>query len=181
VYLCDSGAQYLDGTTDVTRTLHFGTPTAEEKRAFTRVLQGHIAIDTSIFPPDTSGVLLDSFARRALWSDGLDYRHGTGHGVGHFLNVHEGPQSISRRAPSLNVHLKPGMTLSNEPGYYEDEKFGIRIESIVIVREVSTPNNFGGVKFLGFEHVTMVISSLSPSGKQSLTFKSNGSVRYKQD
>ncbi|KAF4580429.1 hypothetical protein EYR40_003145 [Pleurotus pulmonarius] len=127
IYLCDSG----DGTTDVTRTWHFGTPTAEEKRAFTRVLQGHIAIDAAVFPAGTTGYVIDSWARRALWQDGLDYRHGTGHGVGHFLNVHE------------------------EPGYYADGKFGIRLENIVLVRKADTPNNFGDKGYLGFEHVTM--------------------------
>ncbi|KAF8581277.1 Creatinase/aminopeptidase [Ramaria rubella] len=155
MYLCDSGAQFLDGTTDVTRTWHFGTPTTEECRVFTRVLQGHIAIDTAVFPQGTSGYILDSFARRALWQDGLDYRHGTGHGVGHFLNVHEGPQGIGTRIAYNETHLKAGMTLSNEPGYYADGKFGIRIENIVLVRDVQTPNNFGGRGYLGFEHVTM--------------------------
>jgi len=155
IYLCDSGAQFSDGTTDVTRTWHFGTPTAEEKRAFTRVLQGHIAIDTLIFPKGTSGYIIDSFARRALWQDGLDYRHGTGHGVGHFLNVHEGPQGIGTRIAYNDTVLKAGMTLSNEPGYYADGRFGIRIENIVIVRAAETPNNFGDKGYLGFEHVTM--------------------------
>ncbi|OCH85295.1 Creatinase/aminopeptidase [Obba rivulosa] len=155
VYLCDSGGQYLDGTTDVTRTLHFGTPTPEEKRAFTRVLQGHIAIDTGIFPNGTSGYIIDSWARRPLWEDGLDYRHGTGHGVGHFLNVHEGPHGIGVRIAYNSTALKAGMTVSNEPGYYADGRFGIRIENVVIVREAKTPNNFGDKGYLGFEHVTM--------------------------
>ncbi|KAL4254344.1 putative Xaa-Pro aminopeptidase P [Abortiporus biennis] len=155
VYLCDSGAQFYDGTTDTTRTWHFGTPTPEEKRAFTRVLQGHIAIDNAIFPNGTTGYVIDSWARRALWEDGLDYRHGTGHGVGHFLNVHEGPQGIGVRIAYNSTSLKPGMTVSNEPGYYEDGKYGIRIENVVIVRKVETRNNFGNKGFLGFEHVTM--------------------------
>ncbi|KDQ10491.1 hypothetical protein BOTBODRAFT_36195 [Botryobasidium botryosum FD-172 SS1] len=155
MYLCDSGAQYWDGTTDVTRTWHFGTPTAEEIRAFTRVLQGHIAIDTAIFPQGTSGYLLDAFARRPLWQEGLDYRHGTGHGVGHFLNVHEGPQGIGTRLAYNSTPLKKGMTLSNEPGYYADGRFGIRIESVCIVTEASTPNNFGDRGYLGFENFTM--------------------------
>ncbi|KAH9849039.1 Creatinase/aminopeptidase [Lenzites betulinus] len=160
IYLCDSGAQFLDGTTDVTRTFHFGTPTAEEKRAFTRVLQGHIAIDTAVFPNGTTGYLLDPFARRPLWEDGLDYRHGTGHGVGHFLNVHEGPHGIGVRIAYNNTPLKPGMTVSNEPGFYKDGEYGIRIENIVIVREAQTPNNFGDKGYLRFEHVT-----LCPMGK----------------
>ncbi|KAI9622572.1 hypothetical protein KEM48_007189 [Puccinia striiformis f. sp. tritici PST-130] len=140
IYLCDSGAQYLDGTTDVTRTWHFGTPTAEEKRAFTRVLQGHINIDQMIFPEKITGYQLDSFARQFLWLDGLDYRHGTGHGVGHFLNVHEGPQGIGTRPQCDQISLKAGMTLSNEPGYYKDECFGIRIESVVVVKEIQDLN-----------------------------------------
>ncbi|KAI9609403.1 hypothetical protein H4Q26_007357 [Puccinia striiformis f. sp. tritici PST-130] len=140
IYLCDSGAQYLDGTTDVTRTWHFGTPTAEEKRAFTRVLQGHISIDQMIFPEKITGYQLDSFARQFLWLDGLDYRHGTGHGVGHFLNVHEGPQGIGTRPQCDQISLKAGMTLSNEPGYYKDECFGIRIESVVVVKEIQNLN-----------------------------------------
>ncbi|CAA7270265.1 unnamed protein product [Cyclocybe aegerita] len=155
IYLCDSGAQFLDGTTDVTRTWHFGNPTDEEKRAFTRVLQGHIAIDTGVFPNGTTGYLIDSWARRALWQDGLDYRHGTGHGVGHFLNVHEGPQGIGTRITLNSSPLKTGMTVSNEPGYYADGRFGIRIENIVLVRVAETPNNFGDKGYLGFEHVTL--------------------------
>ncbi|KAH7910665.1 peptidase M24, structural domain-containing protein [Hygrophoropsis aurantiaca] len=153
VYLCDSGGQYTDGTTDVTRTWHFGTPTAEEKRAFTRVLQGHISIDSAVFPTGTSASSSDSFARRALWQDGLG-KHGTGHGVGHFLNVHEGPHGIGTRIAYNKTSLKAGMTVSNEPGYYADGQFGIRIENIVIVREADTRNNFGN-GYLKFEHVTM--------------------------
>ncbi|CCM01193.1 uncharacterized protein FIBRA_03241 [Fibroporia radiculosa] len=167
IYLCDSGGQYTDGTTDVTRTLHFGTPTPEERRAFTRVLQGHIAIDMAVFPSGTTGYVIDAFARRALWEDGLDYRHGTGHGIGHFLNVHEGPQGIGVRIGAVpvfllaynNTPLKPGMILSNEPGYYEDGKFGIRIESVMIVREAHTPNRFGDKDYFKFETLTMVCPS----------------------
>ncbi|KAI0796341.1 Creatinase/aminopeptidase [Irpex lacteus] len=155
VYLCDSGAQYFDGTTDVTRTWHFGTPTDEEERAFTRVLQGHIAIDTAIFPNGTTGYIIDSWARKPLWEDGLDYRHGTGHGVGHYLNVHEGPQGIGIRIAYNSTPLKAGMTVSNEPGYYADGRFGIRIEDVVVVKEVQTRNNFGEKGYLGFERVTM--------------------------
>ncbi|KAF0459956.1 Creatinase/aminopeptidase [Gigaspora margarita] len=156
LYLCDSGGQYKDGTTDVTRTVHFGTPTEQEKRAFTRVLQGHIAIDRAIFPKGTTGYLLDVLARTSLWRDGLDYRHGTGHGVGCFLNVHEGPQGIGTRIVFNDAPLQAGMTVTNEPGYYEDEKFGIRIETVLLVREVETPNNFGERGYLGFEHITFV-------------------------
>ncbi|KAF8978402.1 hypothetical protein BGZ46_006497 [Entomortierella lignicola] len=156
VYLCDSGGQYLDGTTDITRTLHFQTPTAHEKRCFTRVLQGHIAIDTAIFPDGTTGYNLDILSRRALWSDGLDFRHGTGHGVGAFLNVHEGPQGCGPRPAYNEVPLVPGMTLTNEPGYYEDGKFGIRIENILLVRKAKTKHQFGGKDYYGFEHITFV-------------------------
>jgi len=155
MYLCDSGAQFLDGTTDVTRTLHFGTPTDEEKRVFTRVLQGHIAIDSAVFPNGTTGYIIDAFARKPLWDDGLDYRHGTGHGVGHYLNVHEGPHGIGVRIAYNSTSLKAGMTVSNEPGYYADGRFGVRIENVVIVKEAKTLNNFGMKGYLCFEHVTM--------------------------
>ncbi|QRW10590.1 X-Pro aminopeptidase [Ceratobasidium sp. AG-Ba] len=137
-------AQFLDGTTDVTRTWHFGSPTKEERRAFTRVLQGHIAIDTMIFPSGTTGYLLDAFARRALWADGLGKTSPRG--------VYSG---IGTRIAYNDTKLKEGMVLSNEPGYYADGKFGIRIESIVLVRKASTPNDFGARGYLGFEHVTM--------------------------
>ncbi|KAI8141912.1 peptidase M24, structural domain-containing protein [Fennellomyces sp. T-0311] len=156
IYLCDSGGQYKDGTTDVTRTYHFGEPTAYEKRCFTRVLQGHIAIDAAIFPQGTTGFLLDPFARHALWKDGLDFRHGTGHGVGSFLNVHEGPQGIGVRIAYNETPLAAGMTVTDEPGYYEDGKFGIRIENVLVVKQAQTPHNFGDRGYLGFEHVTLV-------------------------
>jgi Xaa-Pro aminopeptidase len=113
IYLCDSGAQYKDGTTDVTRTVHFGTPTAYEKSCFTAVLQGHIALDMAVFPSGTTGYLLDPFARMPLWKQGLDYRHGTGHGVGSFLNVHEGPHGIGSRASYHQVPLRDGMLVTN--------------------------------------------------------------------
>ncbi|KAF9997733.1 hypothetical protein BGZ79_008560 [Entomortierella chlamydospora] len=156
VYLCDSGGQYLDGTTDITRTLHFQTPTAHEKRCFTRVLQGHIAIDSAIFPDGTTGYSLDILSRRALWTDGLDFRHGTGHGVGAFLNVHEGPHGCGPRPAYNEVALVPGMTLTNEPGYYEDGEFGIRIENVLLVRKAKTEHRFGGKEYYGFEHITFV-------------------------
>ncbi|KAJ3872211.1 peptidase M24, structural domain-containing protein [Lentinula edodes] len=155
IYLCDSGAQFLDGTTDVTRTWHFGTPTEEEKRTATRVLQGHIAIDSAIFPNGTTGYIIDSWARKALWMDGLDFRHGTGHGVGHYLNVHEGPHGIGTRITSNASPLKAGMIVTNEPGYYADGKYGVRIENVLIINEVETPWNFGDKGFLSFECVTM--------------------------
>lgn len=156
VYLCDSGAQYLDGTTDTTRTLHFGEPTQMERKAYTLVLKGNIALDVAIFPKGTSGFALDTLARQFLWEEGLDYRHGTGHGVGSYLNVHEGPIGIGTRIQYSEVPLAPGNVISNEPGYYEDETFGIRIENIIMVKEVETTHKFGDKPYLGFEHVTMV-------------------------
>ncbi|POS85655.1 Creatinase/aminopeptidase [Erysiphe pulchra] len=156
IYLCDSGAQYLDGTTDTTRTLHFTQPTEMEKKAYTLVLKGNIALDTAVFPQKTTGFSLDTLARQFLWEEGLDYRHGTGHGVGSYLNVHEGPIGIGTRIQYSEVPLAPGNVISNEPGYYEDGAFGIRIENVIIVREVKTTHLFGEKPFLGFEHVTMV-------------------------
>lgn len=155
LFLLDSGAQYHDGTTDVTRTVHFGEPSSRQRECFTRVLQGHIALDQAVFPESTPGFVLDAFARSALWKIGLDYRHGTGHGVGAALNVHEGPQSISFRFGNMTPLLK-GMVISNEPGYYEDHSFGIRIENLLVVKEVDTPNNYGGLAYLGFEKLTFV-------------------------
>jgi len=156
IYLCDSGAQYLDGTTDTTRTLHFGEPTEMERKAYTLVLKGNIALDLAVFPKGTSGFALDTLARKFLWAEGLDYRHGTGHGVGSYLNVHEGPIGIGTRIQFSEVPLAPGNVISNEPGYYEDGAFGIRIENIIMVKEVETKHQFGEKPYLGFEHVTMV-------------------------
>jgi len=156
LYLCDSGGQYKDGTTDVTRTLHFGEPTQHQKECFTRVLKGHIALDAAVFPKGTVGNQLDLLARMHLWSVGLDYRHGTGHGVGAFLNVHEGPQGISFRESPYKAALEPGMTVTDEPGYYEDGNFGIRIENVLVVKESGTPYKFGEKPYYGFEHVTVV-------------------------
>ncbi|KAI9746574.1 MAG: hypothetical protein M1818_000287 [Claussenomyces sp. TS43310] len=156
VYLCDSGAQYLDGTTDTTRTLHFGEPSDMERKAYTLVLKGNIALDTAIFPKGTSGFALDTLARQFLWEEGLDYRHGTGHGVGSYLNVHEGPIGIGTRIQYSEVPLAPGNVISNEPGYYEDGAFGIRIENVIMVKETETKHKFGEKPYLGFEHVTMV-------------------------
>ena len=130
LYLVDSGAQYRDGTTDITRTVAIGTPTAEMRDRFTRVLKGHIAIATARFPVGATGAQLDTLARAALWQAGLDYDHGTGHGVGSFLAVHEGPARISKLG---TVPLEPGMILSNEPGYYKTGAYGIRIENLVVV------------------------------------------------
>ena len=156
IYLCDSGAQFLDGTTDTTRTMHFGTPTDMERKAYTLVLKGVIALDTAIFPKGTSGFAIDAFARQHLWREGLDYRHGTGHGVGSYLNVHEGPIGIGTRVQFSEVPLSAGNVISDEPGYYEDGNFGIRIENVIMAKEVETTHRFGDKPYFGFEHVTMV-------------------------
>ncbi|CAK9191787.1 unnamed protein product [Sphagnum troendelagicum] len=154
MYLCDSGAQYLDGTTDITRTMHFGKPTAHEKTCATQVLKGHIALDMAVFPNGTTGHALDILARVPLWKEGLDYRHGTGHGVGCYLNVHEGPHLISFRPQARNVALQATMTVTDEPGYYEDGNFGVRIENVLIVNEAGAKYNYGEKGYLAFEHIT---------------------------
>jgi Xaa-Pro aminopeptidase len=130
LFLVDSGAQYQDGTTDITRTISVGTPTAEMRERFTRVLKGHIAIARAVFPDGTTGAQLDPFARQYLWGAGIDFDHGTGHGVGSYLSVHEGPARISKLG---TAPLKRGMILSNEPGYYKTGAYGIRIENLVLV------------------------------------------------
>ena len=172
LYLVDSGGQYADGTTDVTRTLAIGEPTAEMRDRFTRVLQGHIGIAAARFPAGTRGGQLDSFARRPLWDAGVDYAHGTGHGVGSFLAVHEGPQRIAPVGSGQaggDEPLKAGMILSNEPGYYKTGEYGIRIENLVLVVPVEVA---GAEKdMLGFETLTFApiardlidVSMLSPA------------------
>jgi len=163
VFLCDSGGQYLDGTTDITRTVWIGTPdgsaapSAEQKDRFTRVLKGHIAIDRAVFPQGTNGSQLDAFARQFLWQAGVDYGHGTGHGVGSFLGVHEGPQRIAKSSggqAGTGQELFAGMILSNEPGYYKGGEYGIRIENLVLTvkREIEG----GEGEWLGFEPLTFV-------------------------
>jgi Xaa-Pro aminopeptidase len=152
LFLIDSGAQYLDGTTDVTRTVAIGTPSEEMRTRFTAVLKAHIAIATARFPKGTRGLDLDPFARRPLWEQGLDFDHGTGHGVGSYLSVHEGPASISKRGM---VPLEPGMILSNEPGYYKEGAYGIRIENLVLVTEAAKPEG-GDRPMMGFETLTLV-------------------------
>jgi Xaa-Pro aminopeptidase len=155
LYLVDSGGQYEDGTTDITRTLAIGEPTEEMRDRFTRVLQGHIAIATALFPKGTRGSQLDSFARRALWEAGVDYAHGTGHGVGAFLSVHEGPQRISPVGSAQaggDEPLVAGMILSNEPGYYKNGEYGIRIENLVLV--VAKQIAGAEKEMLGFETLT---------------------------
>jgi Xaa-Pro aminopeptidase len=151
IYLVDSGAQYLDGTTDITRTLSTGIIGEEEQRCFTLVLKGMIALSRAVFPQGTTGGQLDALARRPLWEAGLDYDHGTGHGVGAYLGVHEGPQRISKSGGG--AELKPGMIISNEPGYYRAGAFGIRIENLVAVEACDVPG--AERPMLGFETLTL--------------------------
>lgn len=155
LYLVDSGGQYRDGTTDVTRVVAIGTPTEEMRKRYTQVLQGHIALDQAVFPDGTPGGALDVLARQYLWADGVDYGHGTGHGVGHFLSVHEGPQRIGMSAgvqTGTGEPLRAGMVLSNEPGYYKVGHFGIRIENLLLV--VEKPIEGAERPMLGFECLT---------------------------
>lgn len=176
LYLVDSGGQYADGTTDITRTIAIGEPTAEMKDRFTRVLKGHIALARAIFPQGTRGTQLDTLARQYLWEVGLDYAHGTGHGVGSYLSVHEGPQRIAtpNGQPGGDEPLRAGMILSNEPGYYKTGAYGIRIENLVLVesREVA-----GAEKaLLGFHTITLApidrrlvdVAMLSPAEREWL-------------
>ena len=156
LYLIDSGGQYEDGTTDITRTLAIGTPTAEMRDRFTRVLKGHVALATAVFPAGTRGSQLDTLARQYLWAAGLDYAHGTGHGVGSYLSVHEGPQRIASPSGGQSggdEPLRAGMILSNEPGYYKTGAYGIRIENLVLVAEREVA---GAEKpLLGFDTLTL--------------------------
>ncbi|WP_050937758.1 aminopeptidase P family protein [Vibrio harveyi] len=149
LYLVDSGGQYLDGTTDITRTIAIGQPSQEMIKQFTLALKGHIGVARARFPKGTRGYQIDTLARQHLWAEGYDYDHGTGHGVGHFLSVHEGPASISKK--QIDVPLTEGMVLSNEPGYYRADAFGIRIENLELV--VETPTN-GDFPVLSFESLT---------------------------
>ena len=148
--LIDSGAQFLEGTTDITRTLILGEPTQQQKTDYTLVLKGNIALSQAVFPANTRGSQIDVLARKALWENGLNFGHGTGHGVGHYLCVHEGPQSI--RMEENAVTLKPGMILSNEPGLYRDGEYGIRIENLIVVKPLVT-TEFG--EFYNFETITI--------------------------
>jgi Xaa-Pro aminopeptidase len=152
VYLVDSGGQYLDGTTDITRTVAIGDPGQKVRERFTLVLKGHIALDCACFPEGTTGTQLDILARQFLWRDGLDYDHGTGHGVGAFLSVHEGPQRIAK--VSSDIALKPGMVISNEPGYYKPGEYGIRCENLVVVRESDIESDDDRTMY-EFEAITM--------------------------
>jgi Xaa-Pro aminopeptidase len=150
IFLIDSGGQYEDGTTDITRTIAVGRPSAEMRDRFTRVLKGHIAIAQAVFPEGTNGAQIDAFARQSLWAAGLDFDHGTGHGVGSYLSVHEGPQRISKAG---SAKLAAGMIVSNEPGYYLAGHFGIRIENLVVVE----PRTIAGAErvMFGFETITL--------------------------
>jgi len=149
IFLIDSGAQYEDGTTDITRTIIVGEPTAEMRDRFTRVLQGHIAIARAVFPKGTTGAQIDAFARKPLWEAGLDFDHGTGHGIGSYLSVHEGPQRIAKTG---TTPLEIGMMLSNEPGFYKKGEYGIRIENLILVEPRTIPG--GDREMLGFETLT---------------------------
>ncbi len=173
ILLIDSGGQYLDGTTDVTRTVVIGTPTAEQKRRFTLVLKGHIALGAARFVKGTTGSQLDALARHALWQEGLDYDHGTGHGVGTFLGVHEGPQRISKVGNT--VALEPGMVVSNEPGYYKTGEYGIRIENLVAVKEAGeipgaekTLHDFETLTLAPIDLNLVDVDVLTPAEKQWL-------------
>ncbi len=152
LFLLDSGGQYLDGTTDITRTIALGKPTPQERRDYTLVLKGNIALDQAVFPQGTAGHQLDILARHPLWKSHQNYGHGTGHGVGFFLNVHEGPQRISPSASATHP-LQPGMVTSNEPGIYHEGAYGIRIENLILCVKAGTHDTFG--EFLEFETLTL--------------------------
>ena len=151
-YLLDSGGQYLDGTTDITRTIAIGDPGDDVRHMYTLVLKGHIALAQARFPAGTNGTQLDVLARQFLWAEGFDYDHGTGHGVGVFLSVHEGPQRIAKHGNT--VALQPGMIVSNEPGYYRDGSYGIRCENLVVVKESAEEG--GEVPTMEFETISLV-------------------------
>ena len=164
LFLIDSGAQYEEGTTDITRTIAVGATTAPMRDRYTRVLKGHIAIARAVFPVGTTGAQIDAFARAALWEAGLDFDHGTGHGVGVFLSVHEGPQRIAKTG---HVALQPGMIVSNEPGYYAPGQFGIRIENLVLVVKKTIPG--AEREMLGFETISFAPIDLRPVERALLT------------
>ena len=163
LYLIDSGAHYLEGTTDTTRTIKIGKVSSEMINDYTLVLKGHIAIATAIFPENTKGREIDALARKALWSEGKDYAHGTGHGVGSLLSVHEGPISISKNSECYIIN---GMVVSNEPGYYKNGEYGIRIENLEVVSKKYFKNR---EKFLCFENLTKVPFELDLINKKMLT------------
>ena len=164
LFLIDSGGQYEEGTTDITRTILVGEATPEMRDRYTRVLKGHIAIATCVFPKGTTGAQIDAFARRALWEAGVDFEHGTGHGVGVFLSVHEGPQRIAKTG---TTPLQAGMIVSNEPGYYAPERFGVRIENLVLVQPKTIPG--AERDMLGFETISWAPIDLRPVEPALLT------------
>ncbi len=181
IFLVDSGAQYEDGTTDITRTIIVGEPTPEMKDRFTRVLKGHIAIATIVFPQGTNGAQIDSFARKSLWDAGLDFDHGTGHGIGSYLSVHEGPQRIAKTG---STPLESGMMVSNEPGFYKQGEYGIRIENLILVERRQIAG--GDRDMLGFETLTfapidlrLVDASLMSPAEISWLDRYHASVREK--
>jgi len=183
IFLIDSGGQYPDGTTDVTRTMIIGKSTPEMRDRFTRVLKGHISLATVKFPEGTTGAALDAFARRPLWDAGLDYEHGTGHGVGSYLSVHEGPQNISKRP--IGQSLKPGMICSNEPGYYKAGEYGIRIENLIVVTDGKEIPG-GEKRMMEFETITfapidldLVEPSLLTDGERAWLNDYHAKVRAK--
>ncbi|XP_071819760.1 xaa-Pro aminopeptidase 1-like isoform X4 [Apostichopus japonicus] len=155
-YMLDSGGQYLDGTTDITRTMHYGTPTALEKEAYTRILMGSIDLVRTNFRTGVYGREIDAIAREPLWSNGLDYKHGTGHGIGYFLNIHEGPGRITLGYRAHDEPLEKGMFFSDEPGYYEDGSFGIRLENDMIVVDAVTDHSFSTYEYMTFEMISLV-------------------------
>jgi Xaa-Pro aminopeptidase len=165
LFLFDSGGQFLDGTTDITRVLAVGTPTMEMKFNYTLVLKGHISIHLARFPSGTTGQQLDPLARQFLWSEGLDYEHGTGHGVGHYLSVHEGPQRISKTS---KIPLEIGMILSNEPGFYKENSYGIRIENLLVVKEIQGSSLNSKKSIYGFETLSFVPYDLRLINKEQL-------------
>ena len=179
ILLVDSGGQYQDGTTDVTRTIAIGSPSEEMKQRFTLVLKGMIAISTARFPKGSRGVDLDPLARIALWKAGADYAHGTGHGVGSYLSVHEGPQRIARLSTQ---ELLAGMILSNEPGYYRPGAFGIRIENLIVVQPATMVDG-GDLPMLGFDTITYcpidrrLVLPAADSGEAALTILEHLRVR----
>lgn len=153
IYLCDSGSQFKEGTTDITRTIHMTNPTQQEMEHYTLVLKGNLAVERLVFPEGTTGIHIDSIARQYLWSHGLDYKHGTGHGIGSFLNVHEGPIGIGQRGSLIRFPLQAGNIISNEPGYYRDGEYGIRLENDLLIKKAESIEE---AKFLKFENLTMV-------------------------
>jgi Xaa-Pro aminopeptidase len=177
--LVDSGGQYVDGTTDITRTMAIGTPTDEQRACYTRVLQGMVAVSRIRFPHGVGGQHLDALARAPLWLAGQDYDHGTGHGVGSYLSVHEGPQGISRRS---EVALEKGMILSNEPGYYREGAFGIRIENLIVVVDAAALAGADDRQMLAFDTLTYVPFDRSLIDTSLLTADERGWIdRYHAD